>query len=127
MSPEMMLVLLQSARFRVFETTYFGDLAQEVGELGVGAGPGGRRPERRPDLPRPPAEQHRVGRHGVLLVEQRVLIALDAQGPGVASGPMLVEPGRLDDTVEGHERRRHELHGSTLAAETTSPTIRLTA
>ena len=79
--------------------------------LGVAAG---RRPERRPDLPRPAAEEERVGTHHLGPVVDLVLVVLDAQGPGVAPGPVLVEAGPLDDPVERHERGHHELHDTRL-------------
>ena len=70
----------------------------------------GRRPERRPDLPRPPAQQKRVRGHRLGPVVDLVLVGLDPKGPRVAPGPVLVEPGRLDDAVEGHEGSHDELH-----------------
>ena len=76
-----------------------------LGHLEVAAA--GGRPERRPDLPRPTAQQERIGRHHLALVVDPVLLGLDAKGPRVAAGPVLVEPGSLDDAVERHERGHH--------------------
>src|SRR3954471_7796465 len=70
-----------------------------------------RRPERGPDLPGPTPEQERLGIHRLGLVEDLVLVRLEAERPGIATAPVLIEPGRLDDAVEGHERGDHEPHG----------------
>ena len=85
------------------------DAVHPVGQFGVAAA--GRRPERRPDLPGPAAQQERVGRHRLGLVVDLVLVVLDAQRPRVPAAPVLVEPGRLDDAVDGHERGHDQPHG----------------
>ncbi len=82
-------------------------------DLGVAAG---RRPERGPDLPRPPAQQERVGGLDLGHVVGVVLLALDAQGPRVAPALVLVEAGRFDHAVQGHERRHDQLHATSLEA-----------
>jgi hypothetical protein len=89
----------------------FGHRVQLLGERA-----GGRRPERRPDLPRPAAEQQRLCGSELALVVDLVLTLLDAQRPGIAAVTVLVEAGPLDHAVERHERRHHEPHRSSLRA-----------
>jgi hypothetical protein len=87
----------------------FRDAVHALGQLRVGFP--GSRPEGRPDLPRPTAQQERTGGHRLALVVDLIVIGLEPECPGVPATPMLVEPGRLDDPVERHERRHDQLHG----------------
>jgi hypothetical protein len=52
----------------------------------------------------------------VLHVEDLVLVALDAERPRVPPPPVFVEAGRIDDPIEGHQRRHDELRAASLVA-----------
>jgi hypothetical protein len=86
-----------------------------LGERGIGDGRG---PERRPDLPGPPAQQERLRAHRQVHVVDLILVALDTQRPRIAAASMLVESRRLDDAVDGHERGHDELHAPSLVGAT---------
>ena len=92
-SPRRMVVLLQSARSSVFETTYFGISFMRRVQLGiVAASPVGQNAAQIWYVIA--ADQERIGaatRSSML--HRSVLLVLDAQGPGVAPVPVLVEAG----------------------------------
>ena len=109
----MIVELFQSARFSVFETTYFGTLFMRSTISRSPPPAVGQNAAQICHVRRPSSKAS--ADIDLAPVVDLVLVVLDAEGPRVASAPMLVEARRLDDAVERHERGHHQLHGVRLS------------
>ena len=96
----MIVVFVHVAFVNVFDTTYFAiSFVRRAERLVIGQ----RRPEGRPDLVRRSPEQERRRLCQLIHVVALHVVVGQPERPGVPAAAVLIEPGRLDHAVEGHE------------------------